>query len=470
VKLASKYVLKEHAGPLAFALGALTSLVLLDYVAQRLAQFVGKGLPWWVLVQFVGWSLPLVVAMTTPMAVLVATLYAFNRLAAENEITAFKASGVSARRLLAPVLAASVVLAVALVVFNDQMLSRANKRLGTLLDDVARTTPTLALRPRVLNELTPALVLRANVVDNGRSTMRDVTIYDMTPASPRTIRADSGALAFLPGGSDLQLTLHHGTVDQLGDRRPQELQRMFYATQVIRVRDAVKGFEASASTAGREWDGRAMSICELQSAYERARMAYFRAELDDATARARAAGRAAPRSLSRHVYPGIGGWYCGALRGVAQLGVRDAQAQEALVQAQVPNATADTAARLDLQRERAAMNAYDAEIHKKFALAVACVVFVLLGAPVALRVPRGGVGMVIGASLFIFTVYYSCLTAGQELATRGLVAPWIAMWAANLLAAAAGVPLALAMGSEHATTRGGGLGERVAALLDRLSR
>jgi hypothetical protein len=44
------------------------------------------------------------------------------------------------------------------------------------------------------------------------------------------------------------------------------------------------------------------------------------------------------------------------------------------------------------------------------------------------------------------------------------------MWAANLLAAAAGVPLALAMGSEHATTRGGGLGERVAALLDRLSR
>ena len=52
-------------------------------------------MPTFVIAEFFGLSIPLTVALTLPMAVLVATLYAFSRLAAENEITALKASGVS---------------------------------------------------------------------------------------------------------------------------------------------------------------------------------------------------------------------------------------------------------------------------------------------------------------------------------------------------------------------------------------
>ena len=65
------------------------------------------------------------------------------------------------------------------------------------------------------------------------------------------------------------------------------------------------------------------------------------------------------------------------------------------------------------------MNQYDVEIHKKFALAVACIVFVLLGAPIALRFPRGGVGVVIGVSLAVFGLYYVGLIAGETLADDG---------------------------------------------------
>ena len=65
---------------------------------------------------------------------------------------------------------------------------------------------------------------------------------------------------------------------------------------------------------------------------------------------------------------------------------------------------------------RTTMNRYDVEIHKKFALAAACIVFVLLGAPIALRFPRGGVGLVIGVSLVVFALYYVGLIAGESLA------------------------------------------------------
>jgi lipopolysaccharide export system permease protein len=54
------------------------------------------------------------------------------------------------------------------------------------------------------------------------------------------------------------------------------------------------------------------------------------------------------------------------------------------------------------------------EAHKKFAIPFACIVFVLIGAPLALRFPRGGVGMVIGFSLLIFGIYYVSLIGGDR--------------------------------------------------------
>ena len=95
MKILHRYVLKEHLGPLTFALTALTSILLLQYIGKHFGQLVGTGLPTLVIAEFFGLSVPLTVALTLPMAVLVATLYAFSRLAAENEITALKASGVS---------------------------------------------------------------------------------------------------------------------------------------------------------------------------------------------------------------------------------------------------------------------------------------------------------------------------------------------------------------------------------------
>ena len=133
-------------------------------------------------------------------------------------------------------------------------------------------------------------------------------------------------------------------------------------------------------------------------------------------------------------------------------------------------ASAVSLARLRLNETLGSMNNYDVEIHKKFALAVACVVFVLLGAPIALRFPRGGVGLVIGVSLFVFAAYYSFLIAGEELASRGMLPPWIAMWAANVLFTAVAIPLDLRMNHLSGSARGGGFGEWLEHLRFRLRR
>ena len=105
------------------------------------------------------------------------------------------------------------------------------------------------------------------------------------------------------------------------------------------------------------------------------------------------------------------------------------------------------------------MNSYGVEIHKKFALAVACFVFVLLGAPIALRFPRGGVGLTIGVSLFVFALYYVCLIAGESIAKRGMMPAVISMWMANVIFALIALWLLSRMGKEGSTSRGGDMRE-----------
>ena len=95
-------------------------------------------------------------------------------------------------------------------------------------------------------------------------------------------------------------------------------------------------------------------------------------------------------------------------------------------------------AKLRLDLAPRARNRYVIEIHKKFSLAAACLIFVLIGAPIALRFPRGGVGLVIGVSLLVFALYYVGLIGGESLANDGLVPPFWAMWGTNVILTSSG--------------------------------
>ena len=75
----------------------------------------------------------------------------------------------------------------------------------------------------------------------------------------------------------------------------------------------------------------------------------------------------------------------------------------------------------------------EVEIHKKFAIAASCVVLALAGAAMALRFQRGGVWLALGASVVVFTGYYFSLVAGESLADRQVLSPFVAMWMANAL-------------------------------------
>lgn len=524
MKLVTRYVVREHVGPLLFALTALTSLLMLQYVARQLANLAGKGLPWSAIAKFFVLSLPFTVAMTMPMAVLVSTLFTFGRMAAEHEITAFKASGVRVRSLMAPVLVCAMLLSLAMVAFNDQVLPRANHELRILQSDIAKTKPTLALRDQAMNAITDQFFLRVARSDATTNKLYDVVIYDLTKGLERkTIYADSGVIALSSNGEDLLIRLFHGYSQEFVRGDAKRLQRSFFTDQTVKQSGITRGFESTRNDDFRS--DREMTVCEMHRRYAADAFEFkrVRQEYIMYASRLVAPGTKTLRApRDRPAQEGLARFYCVTLpslflpkRAAAQPPVPPIGTQPPVppigtqapvppigTQAPVPPisdtvrapavgpAGADSArdsastvvppisppapvsATVDsLSVYRGAMNAAEAqlgparegldsltvEIHKKFALSFACLVFVLFGPPIALRFPRGGVGVTIGVSIGVFGLYYICLMGGEALADKGIVMPSIAMWIANAIFTAAGIILLWRVESTTDTSRGGGL-------------
>ncbi len=476
MKILRRYVLREHLGPFVAALGVLTGLMLLNQLARRFGDLVGKGLPWYVIGEVFALSVPFILAMTMPMAVLVAVLYTFSRLSSDNEITAIKAGGVSLWRIMLPVLLAATVLAAGMVGFNDKILPESNHSLRKLLTDIGRKQPTFELRERVINEVVDGkLFLQAARIDRMRSVLLDLIIFDLgRPDADRTIYADSGHMAFNEAQTDLYLTLYDGSMYEHDANDPAMENRTVYGKQVIRVEGVSNELERGA---GSSWRGdREMNIAMMRDEV-RERRARLQ-ELSDSAA-----------NLLRTLTPVIAAEpeppktaTSGEEGDSSSVPTDDSSpiADEALRAPPSPTPAAGTAAadsiaapkskpsyealkarltprrsslppagdpvafaaqfRSELQRigsqrdlQHRELNRYAVEIQKKFAIPVAAIVFVLIGAPIGVRFPRGGIGMVIGVSLTVFSVYYVFLIGGEELADRDFITPFWAMWAPNVL-------------------------------------
>ena len=484
MSLLSRYLLRQLVAPFVFALAALTSLMLLSQIAKKFGSLVGKGLPWTVIAEVFALSVPFIVAMTLPMAVLLAVLYAFSHLAADNEITAMRASGISVYQILVPVFAWGVFMSAFNFAFVDQVLPRSNARLRNLLIDIGRKKPTFELQEQVINEVPPSqYFLRANRIDAATGRLREVTIYDVgSDASRRIIYADSGLMAYAEGQTDLSLRLYDGSIHQYRPVDPAGFQLTYFRVNDIRVKNVFDELERNTSESVR--GDREMSTCEMLAVIREAELEEIEArrdrrELLRADLRALLTLPPLPESEALQE-PAPLPAYCRWMGRVQELVLpRTAEAQtpaQAGARPRRPPVQAAQTARprTERLREPALSNwsltatavdqgqdaqrraaRYAVEVHKKWAISMACMSFVIIGIVLALRFPRGGIGLVIGGGLLVFSVHYIGLTAGESLADRGHVTPWAAMWTPNIVLTVFGILGLLRVSRESGSTRGG---------------
>jgi lipopolysaccharide export system permease protein len=350
LKILSRYILWEYVGNLFLGILIFTFVLLLDHLFELVDLLLNKGAGIILTAKLLFLLLPSSLSLTLPMSALLATLLTFGRLSENNEITAIRASGVSAWSFLKPPLGAALLAVVFLVPFNISWAPHAQSQFRTLYLEVLQSNPLIRIEPHIFVEVGD-YHLYIEKKDKKSKMMTGVTIYK-TPQEgpPLRIFAQRGEAKILPG-QGIVLDLKDGRIEKIDPAKPTE---WFYT-----------GFKTYRLT---------IPMLENQQINTRTIE-----EMDN-------------KELKKQI--------------------KDHRAQ------QLPTAQ------------------FSCQRHLRWALAVTPLLFVLLGAPLAIRVQRGGRSIGFGISLIVVTVYYALLMGGTGVGERGLWPPWLAVWLANVIVSA----------------------------------
>lgn len=430
------YILRRHWGPFVFSLTTLVFVFLLQFIMRFIDELVGKGLGFWVISELIVMNLAWMVVLAVPMSVLVATLMAFGGLASHNEITAMRSSGMSLYRMMAPVFIAAILLTLLLIEFNNKVLPEANHHAKTLMIDIRRKKPTLTLSPGLFSQEIPGYSILVRKTFEQSNDLEGITIYDYTNPSVRVvITAERGTVSFTSDYRKLVMDLANGEIHELGVTDQSLYRRMQYEKHRIIMN--AEGFEFERTREGgtmrgdRELSAQAMQTIVDSLQRENSRLSEQGSRIIADHLRQLLENPSAP------VRPG-------APRTDA---ISAALARARYLSAMIGNSLPQ----IEYNRSRA--HEFLVEIHKKYAIPVACLVFVLLGAPLGVMARRGGFGVAATLSLGFFVLYWACLIGGEKLADRGFITPFWGMWFANIVLGIAGAYLTLRMGRESLVIR-----------------
>ncbi len=431
----AKYILREHVAPFFYSLLVITFLFLIDFLIRILSSILSKGLDWKVVLEIVVLNLAWMLALSIPMAVLVATLMAFGRLSADNETTALRALGISPVRAMLPVLLVAALLAGGLMWFNDRILPEANYRAASLRNDIGRKKPAAFIAPRRVIRDFEGYRLWMDRVDPATDMFYGVRIYQQERGQPvRYTFADSAAMGYSRDGSHLLIRLHHGENHVIEPRDPNQYLRVRFREQTAAIRNVdaslnrqERGYrtdrEMSVSAMLKIVDDNRKILASLREEYASRLFEDMRA-MDMRFAADSALPPPPPRLMQ-------GDWADAA--GVKAVSISIARRQEA-----------DKVALLDRYESRAnaarmEINQYLVEVHKKYSIPVAALVFVLVGAPLGIMARRGGLGTGVIYSLAFFILYWAAMIRGEALSDKLEMSPVAAMWGPNLIVGAGGL-------------------------------
>lgn len=418
-----RYVLRKHVGPFLFAVSTITFIFVMRVLVDFLNLFASRNVPFWTIVETFALSLGWIFALTLPMAVLVAVVMVFGRLSQDFELDAVHAGGISFFRFLTPVLLMAVVLSFALVQYNNRVLPEANHRLKTLTADIHKTNPTIMIREGVfMDEFEPYTIL---VRETDGAIIRDVTIYTMDPREPpRTIHAPWGETIFEDDGNRLVIRLYDGEIHEVDQDDPGTYMLLEFEVHEL-------FFDDLGTKLQRRGEGLSRGDRELSSAAMRERSAALRVERAAQEDSLLATTEFELRDLRNRI------------RNVVTSG--DAQSvhpAEFLSRSRILLRKIRNAQRRIARKQRD-INRYEVEIHKKYSFPAACIVFVLVGAPIGARVRRGGAGVGGALSFLFFLLYYVASIGGEKLGDRGIIPAALGMWAINIVLGLVGLALVL---------------------------
>jgi len=486
MKIIHRYLIKEMLSPALLGIVLFTFIILMNQLLLLSNMFIQRGVSLTNVMRFLVYMLPSIVVLTFPAAVLLGTLIGLSRMSADGEITALRSSGISPYQLFVPVLifcCAAWILDTSLMVEALPWGNRSTNELQFKI--MSARTISGEIKPRIFDESFPHHVLYVSDVDKRGEIWKKVFLCETTEiGKPKVVFANQGRPIYDPKEKKIGVQLLEGELYETPSSSSSPRISSFREMKMVlfEEKDFIKTqFQAAT-------DERAMTPSELWEAIQQKKgrnelsmlvensgelEQRFLLELKVATAgigmfwqertehliesRGKMVVRAPyylPSSLER-VFLGIsiyrltpegevsdGGPLFSRVYSLPNLlKTKDILHNNAILQKRVKED--DFLVFTDLQMEKINLpqdyNSLMVELHKKFSIPFACVVFGILGLPLGIRLRRGGKSLCYIIGLLIFIVYWLFLINGEALGDKGAIPPFLGMWAANILFGGLGV-------------------------------
>nr|MBP7214095.1 LptF/LptG family permease [Candidatus Kapabacteria bacterium] len=430
-----RYILRHHIPTFLFGTGVGVFLFLMQFLMNQLDKFIGKGLSVWVILQVITYNLAWMVVLAVPMGVLFSVVLTFGNLSSNSEITVIKASGAGLIRMMRVIILAGLILSYLLYLFNDYVLPEANHQAKILMADINRKKPTFALESGQFSQAISGYTILARKVDSISGKLTGVTIYDNTKMfTQNIISADSGYIKSSPTYSKMVIRLYSGEMHQIFKNRD-DIYRVINFQEGEIYADASDFFFSRSNADVFSRGDREMRISDMQ-------------KIIDGIAKNQSEKiKDFDSLLINHLNYLLYGTQPNITQKFVSHDLKNVDDEtrskiEALKTAEIElnhfrvNLYA-VSSNIEGYQDR--IDQYSVEIHKKYSIPFACLVFVLIAAPLGVIIRRGNFGVAAGISLLFYVFNWVSLIGGEKLADRGIISPVLSMWGGDILVAIAGI-------------------------------
>ena len=421
-------------------------VLMMQFLWRYVDELIGKGLSMEVLVQFFWYMGLMLMPQAFPLAILLSALITFGNLGESSELTAIKAAGISLMQAFRSLIAITIFITIGSFFFQNVVTPSANMSFAQLLISMKQKSPELEIPEGIFYDGIPHCNLYVQKKDMETGKLYGVMIYRMNGSfdDAAIILADSGMLQSTAEKKHLVLTLWSG--EWFENMRSQEFGRanVPYRRETFSQKRIVQDFDADLNLI----DAGALSNNERGKSIER-----IRHDIDSMNAVYDSIGRAYYNDMRRnslHAYLSKKD----SLRVFKQV-AESPVSIDSLIKREGPEGEL-RAISSALSRMRFLLTDMDfkgmitsdgdrlirlhqIEAINKFTLALSCLIFFFIGAPLGAIIRKGGLGIPVIISVLVFIIYYILDNTGYRMARGGM---W-AIWFGKGLATAVLTPLAV---------------------------
>ena len=414
-------------------------ILLMQFLWLYVDDLVGKGLEWHVLIRLLFFASSTFVPMALPLAILLSSLMTFGNLGEHYELVALKASGISLKRIMRPLVILSIVISVFAFVFSNYVLPVANLKFRSLLYDVQQKRLAFKVKEGIFNQDLGEYILRIGGRADDGETIYDVMIYDHSNKNGNTkvSVAESGNMKQTPTGDAIEFTLYNGyNYEELTNQKNHKETRPFQTTKFDeeKVRFTIDNGLSRTDENLFKHSYHMMDLNQLKNSKDSLNKLLAQRKSDygknligkykyyntlDST---KFADRMVQDTIEVSKFTSI----LFDLESPIRTKIIEAALMRARnIEGSVVNMNTEV-----LNRENT-IRKHDIAFHKKFTLSIACLILFFVGAPLGAIIRKGGLGLPVIMSTLFFIAYHILTMTGERAVKAGSMNLWVGVWMAS---------------------------------------